>query len=351
VKVYRIGISGVGFGVKAHLPALVAHPRFEVVALASPSTAQAVAKERNIPHAFTSCEAMLAGVELDAVVIASPPFTHRDDVLASLAASKHVICEKPFALNVAQAEEMVAASERAGTACGVAHEFRFLPDRAAMKQLVANNHLTPLREIEVTHLARWLRAEDTERNRGWWFDREKGGGLSGAMFSHMIDTSNWIAGRPPKRVFGFIRTANPIRHDKEGEFTSTVDDGCFALLDYGDGFVGRLTADATANIDSFTFAVHAENRTAVASGIYHHEATLYTVDSEETNELQLKPPPYDKFKSTGGNVPYLIELYDEFVKQIETRTSALPSFQEALETQRVLEAIGYSTAGLNPQLR
>ena len=180
MKTYRIGISGAGFGVKAHLPALVAHPRFEVVALASPTTAQSVAKERNTPHAFTSCEAMLSGVELDAVVIASPPFTHRDDVLASLAAGKHVICEKPFALNVAQAQEMVDASVLAGTACGVAHEFRFLPDRAAMKQLVANNHLAPLRELEMTHLAGWLRAEDTERPRGWWFEREKGGGLAGA---------------------------------------------------------------------------------------------------------------------------------------------------------------------------
>lgn len=351
MKVYRIGISGAGFGVKAHLPALIAHPRFEVVALASPSTAQAIAKERNIPHAFTSCEAMLAGVDLDAVVISSPPFTHRDDVLASLDAGNHVICEKPFALNVAQAEEMVAASERAGTACGVAHEFRFLPDRQALKQLVVNNHLQPLRELEMTHLLRWLRAEATERHRGWWFEKEKGGGLSAAMFSHTIDTSNWIAGRPPQRVLGFLRTANPIRHDKDGEFRSTVDDGCFALLDYGDGFVGRLTCDATVNVDSFTLAVHAENRTAVSSGIHHHETTLYTIDSEETNELQLKPPPYEKFKSAGGNVPYLMELYDEFVKQIETGTSALPSFQEALETQRVLEAIGYSTAGLDRSVR
>ena len=70
--------------------------------------------------------------------------------------------------------------------------------------------------------------------------------------------------------------------------------------------------------------------------------TLYTVDVDETNELQCKPSPYAKFASILPNVPYLIELYDEFVKQIETGTSALPTFEDGLDTQRVLAAIGYS---------
>src|ERR1700753_4189665 len=118
-KKYRIGIVGTGFGVSSHLPALLAHPRFDVVALASPTSAAKIAQERGIPHSFKSCEEMLAGCELDAVTIASPPFTHHADVLASLAAQKHVMCEKPFALNVRQAEEMVAAAQKAGTACGV----------------------------------------------------------------------------------------------------------------------------------------------------------------------------------------------------------------------------------------
>ncbi len=72
--------------------------------------------------------------------------------------------------------------------------------------------------------------------------------------------------------------------------------------------------------------------------------TLFSVDDEETNELDCKPSPYAKFESINPNVPLLMEFYDEFVKQIETGSSALPTFQEALETQRVLEAIGYTTA-------
>lgn len=342
MKKYRIGISGAGFGVKAHLPALLAHPHFEVVALASPSSAKAIAAERKIPHAFTSAQAMIDGCELDAITIASPPFTHRDAVLAALDAGLHVMCEKPFALNVEEAEEMVAASRDAGTACGIAHEFRFVPQRQALKQMVENGHLRPLREIEITHLTTFLREANTDRKRGWWFEREKGGGMANAIFSHLIDSANWAVGRPPHKTVGFLRTANRTRRDDQGEFTSTVDDGCFALLDYGDGLVGRLTTDATTAVESFTFALHAENRTAVVSGPGAMDTTLFSIDADETSELQCKPSPYAKFASILPNVPYLMELYDELVKQIETGTSALPTFEDGLDTQRVLAAIGYS---------
>lgn len=336
---------GSGFGVKAHLPALLAHPRFDVVALASPNTAAAVAKERNIPHAFASAREMIEGCELDCITVASPPFTHRDDVLAALDARLHVMCEKPFALNVEQAEEMLAASLNAQTACGVAHEFRFIPQRMALKQLVENGHLAPLREIEVTQFMEFLRMSG-ERERGWWFERERGGGLAGALLSHVIDSANWTVGRGPRRVHGFLRTANATRHDRHGQFTSTVDDGAFALLDYGDGLVGRLTVDGTIAVESFTIAVHAENRTAVASGTDMATMTLFTIDDEETNELDCRPSPYERFAMLSAeapaNVPLLMELYDEFVKQIETGVSQLPTFAEALETQRVLASIGYS---------
>jgi predicted dehydrogenase len=343
VKTYRVGISGTGFGVKAHLPALIAHPRFEVVALASPSSAQAIAKERNIPHAFSTAAEMVDGCELDAVVVASPPFAHRDDVLAALDARKHVLCEKPFALNVEEAEEMLAAALDAQTACGLAHEFRFVPQRMAIKELVENGHLAPLREIEITQLGTFLRREG-ERGRGWWFERERGGGVAGALMSHVIDSANWTVGRAPKSVTGFLRTANHERHDAHGTFPSTVDDGAFALLDYGAGLIGRLSVDAATAVDSFTVAVHAENRTAVASGRSIVEMTLFSVDDEETNELGCKPSPYAKFESINPNVPLLLELYDEWIKQIETGVSALPTFEEGLETQRVLAAIGYTTA-------
>ncbi|MHB8432407.1 MAG: Gfo/Idh/MocA family protein [Candidatus Tyrphobacter sp.] len=338
----RIGIVGAGFGAKAHLPALLAHPRFEVVALASPSSAAGIAKERGIAHVFTSCAEMVRGCELDAITIASPPFAHREDAEAAFGAGKHVICEKPFGLNVVQAEEMLAMARRAGTIAGLSHEFRWVPPQQALKELVENRHLDPLREIEITQLSTFLRLDGT-RERGWWFERRRGGGIAGALLSHLIDMANWLAGRPPTRATGLIRTANPHRHDAKGAFTSDVDDGAFALLYYGEGLIARLTVDATTAHASFTSAVHAENRTAVTSGESIAETTLYTVDEHETAELQCKASPYAHLASVQANVPYLMELYDAFAAAIDGKsTTGLPTFAEAVETQKVLAAVGFS---------
>jgi predicted dehydrogenase len=340
VKTYRIGIAGAGFGVHAHLPALLAHKRFEVLALASPHSAARVARERGIPHHFKSCAEMVAGVELDAVTVASPPFAHKEDVLAALKARKHIVCEKPFAMTLADAEAMLAAAESAGTACGVAHEFRFVPQAQALKELVANHHLDPLRDVEITSLRPPLH-RGRRLTRGWWFERDRGGGSAGAMLSHLIDHANWLTARAPQRTLGLMRTANPVRLDDEGEFRSTVDDGAFALLDYGDGLIARLTADDTTAADGYTCAVHGEDRSAVASGPDITELQLFTVEKDETSELDCKPSRYAKLASINANVPLLMELYDEFVKAIEGEANALPTFEDAVATQRVLKAVGY----------
>ena len=129
----RVGVVGSSFGGKVHVPAFRAQGTFDVVALASPRSAAEVAAGLKIPHAFDSTEAMLDGVELDVVSVASPPFDHLPSVLAALARGKHVLCEKPFGLSVAECEEMLAASERAGTVCALAHEFRYVPARIAVR--------------------------------------------------------------------------------------------------------------------------------------------------------------------------------------------------------------------------
>ncbi len=284
---------------------------------------------------------MVAHCELDAVTVASPPFAHREDVEAALDAGKHVLCEKPFAMNVAQAEEMLETSQRAGTVCALAHEFRWVSAQQAIEELIVNGHLQPLREIEITQLTTFLLRSGT-RERGWWFEQKRGGGMAGALLSHLVDMSSWLAGRAPIRSCGLIRTANTRRHDGHGEFTTDVDDGAFALLDYGDGLVARVTVDGTVAQPSYTCAVHAENRTAVASGDTITNTTLYTVDADDTAELQCKPSRHARFASVGPNVPYLMDLYDSFAAAIDGAPNALPTFEQAVHTQRVLETIGFS---------
>lgn len=342
MKRYRIGIVGSGFGASAHLPALSAHPRFEVVAIASPQRAATIAAARGL-RAFGSCAAMVAGFELDAVTIASPPFGHEADVTAALAAGLHVLCEKPFALDVASADRLCAAARAAGTACGVAHEFRFTPQMQALRELIVNDHLGPLRGIEVSRALGRLRA-DQAVPRSWWFERAAGGGITGASLSHLVDMANWLAGAPIARSTGMLRTANARRHDATGEFHTDADDGGFALIEYAGSVVARVSTDATSAVDAFLCAAHGERRTAVASGADLATTTLYAVDADETSTLDCVPERYARFASINANVPLLMELYDAFAERIETGGGALPTFDEALATQRVLASVGYGSS-------
>jgi predicted dehydrogenase len=338
---YRVGIVGASFGGTVHAPAFAAQGRFDVVAIASPTRAAEVAKARNIPHAFATLDAMLDACELDVLSIASPPFDHRASVLAALDRGLNVLCEKPFALNVAEAEEMVAAAARAGTVTAIAHEFRYTPSRMALRELVANDHLGALRALEVLWYGTYLRA-DSQRPDSWWFDRARGGGLTGAVLSHLVDQATWLVGRKPVRATGYERTAIPERHADGATFTSDVADGAFATIDYGGGTIATVTADATRVVDAVTTALHGDRRTAVSSGQSILDVTTFVVDDDETSELELTPQPHAHLSAAHQNLPAFVTLLDDFVAALEGRPAPnLPTFEDALETQRVLAAVGY----------
>ena len=337
----RVGVVGAGFGGAVHAPAFALHPRFEVVAIASPSSAERVARERKIPQAFRSTGEMLAGVELDVVSVASPPFDHHDAVLAALAAGKHVLCEKPLALDVAQAEAMVAAAERAGTVNAIAFEFRYVPAVIALKELIENGHLGALRELEVARLSGDLLERKTDRPRGWWFSRERGGGVANATMPHFFDLANHLAGRASRTTQGLMRTANPRRTDAQGTFETDVADGAFALVDYGDGLVARVSNDSTTAIDSTTVAVHGERRSTVANGTFFGDLRVFTIGEDEQDELEITESAYEKHGQIQGNLPFFLPLLDAFAEAIDLGRAGVPTFADGLVVQRSLEAIGY----------
>jgi hypothetical protein len=126
-------------------------------------------------------------------------------------------------------------------------------------------------------------------------------------------------------------------------FTSSVDDGAFGLIDYGDGLIARVTVDGTTAVDSLTVAAHGEDRSAVASGTGLHSMRLFSVDEEETSELECKPSPNARFGAVDPHVPPIMDLLDEFVKEIETGESIVPTFAEAVETQKVLASVGFGS--------
>lgn len=344
---YRVGIVGSGFGGSVHAPAFALHAGFELVAIASPNRAAAIAQERTIPHAFASIDEMLArlGDGLDVVSISTPPFDHHRSVMAALTAGKHVLCEKPLAQTLAQAEEMTAAVARADVAAAVSFEFRYVSAVQALRELVVNGHLPLLREIETVRFGTDLRRDVKRPPSTWWFDRAKGGGVTQAFMPHYIDLATYVTGHGTQSATGFLRTANPVRTAPDGTtYPSTVADGSFALMDLGDGLTGRVTIDSTLSMDQCTVAVHSEQRTAVASGKTLPEMSLFVVDGEDSSEYELKPHPYAKHAAMHPSIPAFLSLLDDFATLIATGGGPCPTFADGLAVQRVLAAVGYNGA-------
>src|SRR6476646_9605549 len=132
-------VVGTGFGARVHVPALRA-AGFEVHALVGrdPERTARRAERLGIEHACTSLADALAVDGVAAVTIAAPPVAHAGLAIAACDAGRHVICEKPFALDAEEAAAMLAAAERAGVTALVGHEFRWAPDRALAGRVIAD---------------------------------------------------------------------------------------------------------------------------------------------------------------------------------------------------------------------
>ncbi len=344
---YRVGIVGSGFGGTVHAPAYTLHPQFEAVAIASPNRAQAIADERKIPRAFPSLDAMLdaMGDEIDIISIASPPFDHHAAVLAAAAAKKHIVCEKPLGIRLHEVEAMAAAIDAAGVAATVAFEYRYGSAQQALKELILNGHLAPLRQIEVTRFGDEMTLARARPPSTWWFDAAQGGGLANAFMPHIIDLALWLGAQPVRAASGFIRTANPVRNAPGGStYPSTVADGCFALADLGAGLAARMTVDGTVSITQSTIALHGETRTAVATGAQLTNMTLFVVDGDASNEYELKESPYEKYRTVWPSVPQFMSLLDDFAERIATGGGNAPTFADGVAVQRILKTIGYEVA-------
>jgi predicted dehydrogenase len=159
---------------------------------------------------------------------------------------------------------------------------------------------------------------------------------------HIVDLALWLGGRPAVAAAGFLRTANEVRQAPDGStYASTVSDGCFAVADLGDGIAARMTVDGTMSITQSTIALHAEGRTAVATGPQLTDMNLIIVDGEETDEYELKESPYEKYRSVWASVPQFMSLLDDFAERIATGGGACPTFADGLAVQRILATIGY----------
>jgi predicted dehydrogenase len=180
-------VVGTGFGCRVHVPALRA-AGFDVVALVGtdPDRTARRAERSEVPLAFTDLDAALALPDVRAVTVSTPPHAHAPVAIAAVDAGKHVICEKPFALDAADARRMLDAAERAGVTHLVGHEFRWATERAVGGRAIETGAIgEPRFATFVSYVP--LVADPEAKVPRWWFDVDAGGGWLGASGSHVVD--------------------------------------------------------------------------------------------------------------------------------------------------------------------
>jgi predicted dehydrogenase len=186
----RVAVVGTGFGCRVHVPALRA-AGFDVVALVGQDRERTArrAQRCDIENACVALRDALA-LGVDAVTIATPPDTHALLAIEALEAGVPVLCEKPFALDASQAAAMCEAAS--GRVALVAHEFRFAPDRAMVKQLIDDGAIGTPRLASLVHQIS-LVADRSTPVPPWWYDHERGGGWLLASGSHVVDqVRHWL---------------------------------------------------------------------------------------------------------------------------------------------------------------
>jgi len=192
----KIAVVGTGFGSRVQIPGFLKIPGVQIVGVMStgrPERAEQVARDFNIPFATADYQQLLQLPELDAVSIVSPPYQHAQQSIMALQAGKHVLCEKPMARDVTEARAMLDAARNSGLVAMIDHEFRYVPARAYMKQLINEGFLGELYLANIT-LFSGSSADPSARPFGWLSQRETGGGYLGAVGSHYIDALHYMFG-------------------------------------------------------------------------------------------------------------------------------------------------------------
>ncbi len=348
-KNLRVGVIGVGFGAQVYVPAFRSEG-WDVAALCSRNRDKAAkaAAGAGVRDVCTDPMELIARGDIDAIAIATPPRAHRDLAIAALRAGKHVLCEKPFAMNAAEAAEMRDVADATKLTAMVGHEFRHAPQRAYVKELLNLGFVgqPQLCTIEL-FLDRYVTAEP--RPLTWLAYESEGGGLLGALGSHYIDgLRHW---------FGDVATASGrlavLRPDLKDPASGAIvkagaDDTFFFTLEFASGVVATMSASFAATpARGAKIVVMGERGTLIAEqpGPNPMENGI-VVASRDGKPLQALPTPARYTPLFDDRDPRLAAfrmLVREFASGIEQHASPAPNFTDGWRCQQVLDAVRASS--------
>ncbi len=341
----RVGLIGTGFARRVQLPALGLVPGATVTAVASGNLerAQAVAREFAVPHAFGSGEALAHSSEVDLVIVSSTPDAHARHAIAALEAGKHVLCEKPMALTAREAERMLEAAERSSGLARIDHELRYEPNRRRVRDLIRAGAIGSVLHIELL-LKPYLRGDGRpqafDAPWSWWYDAARGGGILGAVGSHLIDLGRFWTGSDVVEVGGRTATFVGERLDEQRVPRPVTAD------DYA-SFVLRMSGGAIVTVTLSTVASHGPGHFAQVTGsggtlVLTGETTLEMgqpgaalEDVSVADDLREKTQPNNMWARS------LVRLMRDLVDVLGGRPAAgdPATFHDGLAVQRVMDAV------------
>ncbi|BDI22981.1 Gfo/Idh/MocA family protein [Herbiconiux sp. L3-i23] len=373
----RIAMVGYGFMGAAHSQGWRVAPRFfelptgvEMAVLVGrdPGRTRAAAERWGWDETSTDWRSVLERDDIDVVDIVTPGDTHAEIAIAALDAGKHVLCEKPLANTVAEAEQMALAAERAaekGVRSMVGFTYRRVPAATYARDLIASGAIGEVRQVRANYLQDWL--SDAEAPLTWRLKKElAGSGALGDIGAHAIDLAQYMTGQTLTSVSGMLETfvkERPLRGEAIGLGGTASSERGEVTVDDLALFTGRFSGGAVGSFEATRFATGRKNafriEIAGSSGALSFDLedmnVLHVYDATAPGGRQgftrvivteLEHPYMANWWPTGHMIGYehgFSHQAKDFVEAIVAGAAPSPSFEEGLQVQRVLDAIERSS--------
>ena len=398
-KTLRVGMVGYGFMGKAHSNAWRQAPYFfplkaklemHTICGRNPAGVQAARAQLGWQYAATDWREVVESPLIDVVDISTPNDSHAEIAIAAARAGKHVLCEKPLALNVKQAEAMLAAAQKAKIVHMICHNYRRVPALAQAKKMIVEGAIGEIRHFYARYAQDWL--VDPEVPLRWKLQKTiSGSGALGDTSVHLIDLGRYLVGEfkevcgmmntfvterplmdgniasqaPPAKAVLKKEKAKPTRKGAAAAGQAPADKPSQPLgkvtVDDAALFIGRFANGALANLEATRYAPGRKNHMAIE--INGSRGSLY-FDLEDMNRLRFcetaSLPDRQGFRDIlvlqpGGVHPYVgqwwraghplgyehtfVHTVADFVNACVDQRPIHPSFEDGLKNQRVLQAV------------
>jgi predicted dehydrogenase len=341
----RLGIVGTSYVAEVGLlPAFGTSAPAAVVALCGRNRerAEELAGKYGVPAVFTDYRAMYERAGLDGVVVATPDDLHHPMTMDALDRGLHVLCEKPLARTLADAQAMLAKAEEVGVTHMVDFSWRAVPTYRYMKELIDEGYLGQPYQCVFSFQADYARSGEYS----WRWDQRRANGILGDHGSHMADLACWLVGDIAS-VSALLGTFIP-RQGPDGEAMIPANDAATLALQFTGGAVGMLQVSAVAHLGDRgmqqQIILHGAQGTLEADLAFN---SGWAVRGARADEPHIQPlpipdrllglvdrtqPPFDQL------IAHMVTQLRTFVEAIVDDRPAVPSFADGVKAQAVIEA-------------